>query len=209
MRRKKESAMPAKDEQTPQLRQSSTTSLSPQRKKILTRQLQSHPTRQISQHPQSSKIHQLQHMHWLFLVGLIMMIGLILWITGTAALAWGIQRYYDLRYGIPRTYQVDQVVGQGGDSPAHPSHFIALNENHQAIVIELQAGDPTQSFSYIAPIYNDNSEAPVTLEFRDINGDGKLDMLVHIHFLTQEQIAVFINNGSQFLRSNGKYHITP
>jgi len=175
----------------------------------MARQLQPRPTREIVQKPQTSKVHQIKHMHWLFFVGLIMMVGLILWITGTAALAWGIQRYNDLRYGIPRTYQVDQVVGQGGDSLAHPSHFIALNKNHQAIVIELQAGDPKKSFSYTAPLYNDNGEAPVTLEFRDVTSDGKVDMIVHIHLPTQEQIAVFINNGSQFLRSNGKYHSNP
>jgi hypothetical protein len=205
--------MPAKDEQIlplphQRVRRSSTIPMSSQCQKVTTRQLQPHATRQLTQQPQSSKLHQLQHMHWLFLLGLIMMTSLILWITGTAALAWGIERYNDLRYGIPRTYQVDQVVGQGGDSPAHPSHFIALNENHQAIVIELQAGDPTKSFSYTAPIYSANSTAPVTLEFRDVNGDGKLDMLVHIHLLTQEQIAVFINNGAQFLRSTSKDHIT-
>lgn len=189
------------------VRQPSTTPMSPQRQKTMAQQLQPHPAHKIVQKPQTSKLHQIKHMHWLFFVGLIMMMGLILWITGTAALAWGIQRYNDLRYGIPRTYQVDQVVGQGGDSLAHPSHFIALNENHQAIVIELQAGNPTKSFSYTAPLSNDNGEAPVTLEFRDVTSDGKTDMIVHIHLLTQEQIAVFINNGSQFLRSNGKYHI--
>jgi hypothetical protein len=192
---------------TQRMRQPSATPLSPQRQNIMTPQLQPRPLRKIVQKPRTSIMSQLQHMHWLFLVGLMMMIGLILWMTGTTALAWGIQRYDDLRYGIPRTYQVDQVVGQGGDSPAHPSHFIALNENHQAIVIELQAGDPTKSFSYTAPLNNDNGEAPVTLEFRDVNGDGKADMIVHMHLLTQEQIAVFINNGSQFLRSNGKYHL--
>jgi hypothetical protein len=102
---------------------------------------------------------------------------------------------------------VDQVVGQGGDSPAHPSHFIAINKYHQAIIIEFKAGDPAQAITYATPIYNDNGEAPVTLEFRDVTGDGKLDMIIHIHLLTREQIVVFINTGAQFRPANGNDHI--
>jgi hypothetical protein len=135
------------------------------------------------------------------------MAALILGGGGAAVLAWGIQRYYDFRYGNPRTYQVDQVVGQGGDSPASPSHFIALNENHQAIVIELRAGDPTKAITYTTAIYNDNGEAPVTLEFHDVTGDGKVDMIIQIHSLNQEQITVFINNGEQFRPATNDDHI--
>jgi len=187
--------------------QPTVTPIPPRRQKIMTRQLQARPTRKIEQEPPPSKLRKLKNMHWLFFVGLGMMALLILWIVGTAVLAWGTQRYYDFRYGNPRTYQVDQVVGQGGDSLAHPSHFIAINENHQAVVIQLQAGDPGKSYSYTVPLYNDNGEAPVTLEFRDVTGDGKLDMIIHIHLLSQEQIVVFINDGDKFIQSNGNDHI--
>jgi len=38
----------------------------------------------------------------------------------------------------------------------------------------------------------------VTVEFRDVTGDGKPDMLVHILFRTQVQTFVFINTGTKF-----------
>lgn len=187
--------------------QAMTTPVPPRRQKLATKQLQARPTRKIAPEPAPGKLHRLKNMHWLFLVGLGMMTALILWIIGSAVLAWGIQRYYDFRYGNPRTSQLDQVVGQGGDSPAHPSHFIAINQNHQAVVIELRAGDPTKAITYTTPIYNDNGEAPVTLEFRDVTGDRKVDMIIHIHALSQEQIAVFINNGEQFVPATNNDHI--
>jgi hypothetical protein len=122
-------------------------------------------------------------------------------------LAWGIQRSYDIRYGMPRTYQVDQVVGQGGDSSAKPSHFIALNLHQQAVVLELRAGDPAKSISYAVPIANGDATAPVTLEFRDVTGDDRLDMIVHIHLPSQDQLVVFINAGDQFRLANKNDHL--
>jgi len=188
-------------------RDSHALALPPQRQKITTGQVQSRPTRKADQEPQPAKSHRPRQMHWLFYVGLGMMAVLALWVAGNAVVTWGKQLSNDIRYGTPRTYQVDQVVGQGGDSPAHPSHFIAINENHQAIIIELKAGDPAQAITYTTPIHNDNGEAPVTLAFRDITGDGKLDMIIHIQLLTREQIVVFINTGTQFRPANGNDHI--
>jgi hypothetical protein len=188
-------------------RDSHALALPPRHQKVTTGQIQSRPIRKIDQEPRPAKSHKPQKMHWLFFVGLGMMAVLILWVAGSAGVTWGRQLYNDIRYGTPRTYQVDQIVGQGGDSPAHPSHFIAINKNHQAIIIELKAGDPAQAITYTMPIHNDNGEAPVTLEFRDVIGDGKLDMIIHIHLLTREQIFVFINTGTQFRPAKGSDHI--
>jgi hypothetical protein len=130
---------------------------------------------------------------------------LVLWMLGSSVLAWGIQRYNDVRYGNPRTYQVDAVVGHG-DSPSRPSHFIAINYNRQAIVTEWMGGDPSKSINYVAPIYiaGDGGDlAPITVEFRDVNGDNKLDMIIHIHLPNQDQVSVFINDGHKFRPSNG------
>jgi hypothetical protein len=192
--------MAIKHEQTTPRRttQTITTSIPSRRQKLTTGQLQARPTRQFALESAPSRLRRLRNVHWLVLVGVGMLIALVLWMMGSAVLAWGMQRYYDVRYGNPRTYQVDQVVGQDGDSLAHPSHFIAINEHQQVVVIELKAGDPAQAVIYTAPIHNDNGEAPVTLEFRDVTGDGKLDMIVHIHTLPQEQVVVFVNTGEQF-----------
>ena len=147
--------------------------------------------------------------HWLLPAGVGMIAMLVLWIIGSNVLAWGTQRYNDIVYGMPRTYQTDAVVGHGSDSPQHPSHFIALNLNHQAVVIELMAGDPAKSVSYKANFYatsSDDNLAPVTLEFKDVNGDHKVDMIVHIHLQGQDQVVVFINDGKEFrpLKENEK-----
>lgn len=143
--------------------------------------------------------------HWLLPLGVAMIVLVVLWVLGSAALAWGTQRFNDLRYGTPRTFQTDAAVGHG-DSLKNPSHFIAMNFNRQAVVIEFMGSDPSKAITYIAPVFiaGDNGElAPVTVEFRDVTGDGKVDMLVHIHLSGQDQISVFVNEGTKFRPSNG------
>jgi hypothetical protein len=163
-------------------------------------QLPGHATRKIASppdvsSPKPSLFIQLKQMHWLFLIGFGMIVALILWLAGSAVLAWGTQRYYDVRYGNPRTFHIDQAVGHGGDSPAHPSHFMAMNLNNRAIVIEFKAGDPARINSYDALIMiNDNGQSLVTVSFKDVNGDKKLDMIIDIHLPGQEQYAIFIND---------------
>ncbi len=81
--------------------------------------------------------------HWLLPLGIGMIAMLVLWELGSFTLAWGLARYDDIRYGNPRTYQTNAVVGHGKDSPLHPTHFIAINLNRQAIVVEFPAGNPS------------------------------------------------------------------
>ncbi len=137
---------------------------------------------------------------------------LILWETGTFLVSWGTARYDDLRYGNPRTYQTNAVVGHGGDNPAHPSHFIALNLNRQAIVVEFPAGNPAGAQSYVVPYYilgQGGNLTPITLEFRDVAGhpDNRPDMIIHIHLQTQVQTFVFVNDGTKFRPPTAQDHI--
>ncbi len=150
-------------------------------------------------------------LHWLMPVGIGMVAMLLLWILGSSALAWGTQMYNNVRYGYPRTFQTDAVVGHS-DSKAHPSHFIAMNLNRQVIVVEFMGGDPAKTKTYVAPVYiagQNGDLAPVTLEFRDVTGDGKVDMIIHIHMPNQDQYSVFINDGTEFRpsNSNDKIHM--
>lgn len=144
--------------------------------------------------PKKGFFQRLKGMHWLFMVGLGMAIALLLWMAGSSAVAWGTQRYNDVLYGTPRTFQIDAVVGHGEDSKENPSHFIAMNWNRQAVVLQFKAGDPTQSVSYVAPIniVNDNGEAPVLLSFKDVNKDEHVDMILTIQ-VQSPQYFVFIN----------------
>jgi len=127
------------------------------------------------------------------IVGMLLM-SLLVYAISAFGSWWQIHQD-DVTYGRPRTFQMDAVVGHG-DSAANPSHFIFLNLNRHVIIIELPGGDATRSRIYNGPtLFGDGQDlTPVTAEFRDVNGDGKLDMIVHI----QDQTLIFINDGTQF-----------
>jgi hypothetical protein len=127
------------------------------------------------------------------IVGMLLMAALF--VTLNAFSSWWRVHQDDVAYGRPRTYQVDAVVGHN-DSPGNPSHFIFLNLNRHVVIIELPGGDTSHSRIYNGPtLFGDSQDlTPVTAEFRDVNGDGKIDMIVHI----QDQRLVFINDGTQF-----------
>ncbi len=101
----------------------------------------------------------------------------------------------DWHYGRPRTFQTDQNVGHYGFT----SHFVALNLNGKIEVIETQPLNPNQQQStrmyIVANLTTDQELAPVTLRFEDLNGDGKLDMLVFVGGTLQVPLY---NNGTGF-----------
>lgn len=132
--------------------------------------------------------------HWLVYVGLTMCAGIVLYVGGVLVLHWWQTVQDDLHYGRPRTYQCDARVGHGD---AHtPSHFLALNLHKQVEVIELPGGDATKARVYIGPtLVGDGQDlTPVTLEFRDVNRDGKPDMILHIG----DSQTVFLNENGTF-----------
>ncbi len=131
------------------------------------------------------------------------LVAIILGMTMMALLAftlssigsWWQMHQEDMTYGRPRTFQIDAVVGHN-DSAANPSHFIFLNLNRHVIIIELPGGDSSKARIYNGPtLFGDGQDlTPVTAEFKDANGDGRLDMIVHI----QDQTLVYLNDGTQF-----------
>ena|SRR5258708_726187 len=98
-------------------------------------------------------------------------------------------------YGNPLTYQTDQVVGHA-DSTDHPTHFVAINLNSRITIIEIPGGEASRARIYSGPtLYSDNGDSiPVTLEFKDVNGDGKPDMIVHIG----DKQIIYLNDGTEF-----------
>jgi hypothetical protein len=71
--------------------------------------------------------------------------------------------------------------------------------NSRAVVIELKADNPAQIASYAAPItILDGGQSPVTLDFKDVSGDHKVDMIIDIHLPGQDQYSIFINDGDKF-----------
>jgi hypothetical protein len=133
--------------------------------------------------------------HWLTYVGLAIVMMTIGWAILSTAYHWWQVTQDDLRYGRPRTYQVDQVVGHN-DGTSDPSHFIAVNLNRHIEVIELPGGDGSKAKMYMGPVLTGPGQdlAAITLSFKDVNGDGKVDMIINV----QGSHFVFINDNGQF-----------
>ncbi len=127
------------------------------------------------------------------LVGMLVMALLVYGLT-TFSSWWRIHQD-DMQFGRPRTFQLDAAVGHN-DSPAHPTHFIFINLNRHIEIIELPGGDSAHARIYPGPVlFGDGQDLiPVTANIRDVNGDGKPDLIVHI----QDQQLVYINDGTQF-----------
>lgn len=135
--------------------------------------------------------------HPLFFIGLALIVAILGWVVLTSVAAWVTNMENHWHYGYPRTAQYDVVVGHN-DSSAHPSHFIALNYNGQVEVIEFPGGDVSHARLYTGfdVLGQDASLSPVTLSFQDVNGDGKLDMIVtvensHLVFLNKQVKGVW------------------
>ncbi|HEY3991715.1 MAG TPA: hypothetical protein VGM01_02440 [Ktedonobacteraceae bacterium] len=135
-----------------------------------------------------------KHAPWLALaLGMLLALGLVVGFSAFGS--WWQLHQEDATYGMPRTYQTDAAVGHQ-DSASKPSHFIFMNMNGHVIVVEFPGADATHSIVYTGPTLfgSGGNLIPVTGEFRDVNGDGLPDMLVHV----QDQTIVFINTGSKF-----------
>lgn len=162
-------------------------------------------TQQPQQAAYSEEPHARSRAHWMLIFGIGMMAMLALWVLGSLLVNWWTLAQDDWHYGRPRTYQIDAVVGHG-DSAANPSHFIALNLNRHVVIIELPGGDASKARIYGGPTLLGNGQdlAPVTLSFKDVNGDGLPDMLVHV----QDQTFVMINDHGQFRPLRPGEHVT-
>ena len=138
-------------------------------------------------------------LHPLVFVGLALIVATLGWVVLTSVVNWWTNTENHWQYGYPRTAQYDVVVGHQ-DSAAHPSHFIALNDDGQVEVIEFPGGDVSHARIYtgVALIGPNAALVPVTLTFQDVNGDGKLDMIV----IAGTARYVFLNEHGQFVRTN-------
>jgi hypothetical protein len=127
------------------------------------------------------------------LVGVVLTI--VLFMSLSALGSWWHNYQEDIQYGRPRTSQLDAVVGHG-DSATHKTHFIFLNLNRHVEIIEIPGGDATRTRIFLGPVlFGDGQDlTPVTGEIRDVNGDGKPDLILHI----QDEQIVFLNDGTTF-----------
>ncbi len=136
-----------------------------------------------------------RRLHWLLIFGVGMLAMLALW-TGFSLLgSWWQIHQDDSTYGRPRTFQIDAVVGHA-DSASNPSHFIAINLNRRVVIIELPGGDSAKAKIYsVTTLFGDGQDlTPVTLSFKDVNGDGLPDMEIHL----QDQTIALLNDNGGF-----------
>lgn len=129
--------------------------------------------------------------HALLFVGVGMLLMLALWLAFGMVANWWLVTQDDLHYGRPRTYQTDADVGHGG-----VSHFIAINWHRHIEVIEIPQNNVAASKFYDGPMLTGDGQdlTPVTLEFKDVNGDGKSDMIIE----AGDSRFVYINDHGAF-----------
>ncbi len=149
---------------------------------------------------------QQRQFHWLVPVGVTMMIAIACYLLLYGAWTGGRGLYNDWAYGSgTRTFHLEAVVGDH-DSAAAPTHFIATNLHGTIDVIELPGGDITHAKVFPGPHlqWSNADKAVVTLEVKDVNGDNKPDIIVHVQgdtdLLFRQTNANFVlrNNGSGF-----------
>ncbi len=137
----------------------------------------------------------LPHVHPLLYLGLGMLVMLGLWTAAMGISNWAGTTINNIRYGYPRTYQVDAYVGHD-ETPGSPSHFIALNLHGHIEVIEMPGGNATSARIFTGPqlFGPGNDLVPVTLSFADVLGNHKLDMIINV----QGTQIVYINDKGTF-----------
>jgi hypothetical protein len=134
-------------------------------------------------------------LHPLFFLGVGMLATLALIAILSIVTTWLTTTLDDLRYGRPRTFQIDAYVGHN-ESPGMPSHFLAVNLHRRVEIIELPGGDASHARIYIGPqLYGSDADLiPVTLSLIDVNSDHKPDMMINF----QGTQVVFINDQGGF-----------
>jgi len=148
---------------------------------------------------QTAPIARRRSLHWTVLVGLTLLCMLVGFLVFSALATWWQHTEDSLRYGMPRTYQMDAVVGHQ-DSAAHPSHFIALNLDGHLSVIEMPGGDVSKTVIYAGPVlYGQDADlVAVTLSIGH-DGQGKPELILHY-----QNNEVILSDGT-----DGKFHLQP
>lgn len=138
-----------------------------------------------------------RRIHWLVPAGAAVLVLLSLLVIGNWIIGAWQAHQLDAQYGMPRTYQIDAVVGHNNDSTEHPSHFNFQNLQGKIVITEFPAGDASKAIVYTGPVLSgpDAAKVPVTGDFQDTSGDGRPDLVMHIG----DQTLVYLNNGAKFV----------
>src|SRR5437764_672684 len=86
---------------------------------------------------------------WLIYLVLGMLMAMVLLWLGQTVFVWSQQTLDDLRYGRPRTTNIDHIVGH--ETGKTVTHFTALNLDGQIYVLEIPGGTPRNSHLLVGP----------------------------------------------------------
>ncbi|MFL5692204.1 MAG: FG-GAP repeat domain-containing protein [Ktedonobacteraceae bacterium] len=125
-----------------------------------------------------------------FFIGAIFFLSLYLFIAGVA-MPWvqGLENHWT--YGQDGVFHMQAYLKQG-DTPDNPSDLYAYIAHGVVVVTVVQDGS-VKTYPLIVQ-GSSTSGFLVTLEVRDMNGDGKPDILVRVSGLT----VIMWNNGTLF-----------
>ncbi|MFM2308826.1 MAG: hypothetical protein RLY87_947 [Chloroflexota bacterium] len=129
-----------------------------------------------------------------YLTGILAIVAL--YVAVTSLFQWGSVQLAEVAYGATRTFHTDAFVGIN-DHVDQPSHFVAMNVNRQIVIMQIPAGDTTQTRVINGPALTGHNAAstPVLLTFRDTNNDTRPDMIV----TAGSQSYVYLNRVNQFV----------
>lgn len=149
------------------------------------------------------KDHPQRRIHWLLPTGVTMLVMLVLFVGGSNFLNWWSNHQLDSQYNFPRIWETDQVLDIDHDSASHKSHLIFQNLDGHVFFVVIPAGDISQAKLYnVTTLYGDNAASvPITADFRDINHDGKRDIVIN---LGDQGTIIFLNDGNNGFKPQSK-----
>lgn len=145
-----------------------------------------------------------RRLHWMVYVGIAMMCMIVGWIILTTLLQWWQVQQDNMRYGMPRTFQIDKDVKHGG-----VSHFTVENLNGHILIYEVRLTDVSKPHLYTGPVFSGAGTElqPATISFEDVNGDGYLDIVIAVgtgrYFLINDHSAFRPVNTSDHISGQG------
>ncbi|HET8841394.1 MAG TPA: hypothetical protein VFN35_07990 [Ktedonobacteraceae bacterium] len=134
--------------------------------------------------------------HPLFWLGVGVLLLLALWVGLTQLVTWATNAINDFRYGYPRAFQLDAVLGHQ-DSAAHPTHLLVLNLHGEILLEEMPGGDVSKARSYILTslVGSGSDLLPVTLQLLPRQDrPGQPDLVVQVG----DTISLMINDQGKF-----------
>lgn len=132
------------------------------------------------------RIRTRRHIRWerLGSVSALTMIGLAFWLGYSVLRAgYGLAatKLDDIRYGFPRTSQLDGYIGYR-EASGLPTHLTAINAHRQVLIMVVPGTEPSRITVIKGPyLYGADQElSPATLELKDVNSDGYNDLILHV-----------------------------